>query len=681
MFAKRRRFEPEKESDIPPPGAYNPEDPQFDSYKKGAISEKADRFCKETDSDIPGPGVYAEKMKPSMKTATKQSSANTNDRYAILQRKLEDLERIHNEEKRSHQAELERLKMELARTQKSNTELTERVGKQAKQGAAYEQRLEEMKRAVAADKAEIKDLATKLRISENQRAQATAKQDGLSDLKKNLHAADARRKEEGKEKDKKIAELEKSLASERKRRDLVEEQLKSKDQETSGLGDSIQTLKREIMRARDEVEEARRHAQVSQAESSSKEEMLLQQLENRQTILEQVTEAYGVLAAGTVSKGIHDELRRRHAILEIQLIRVQRKLANSDSQVSELAHLIRQTKDDHRLLQACLRDAEDMMLSFSTTADSDQRHTEEPLQGPIDALHEELREETNLTLAARLSIAAQETLLLDLAQQNVLALADVQHQELLEAQTQQQDLSLRLQEVQKQRNTAEELLKATTDTANELRVSLETFKRQVSELDAKVEEEKRQSKSAVKKEKENAQRLASLVQKGKMAEDGLRAEVEQLTTELIDAERYQEAYFGLRDHLETLSAHNALAEEEVQKLSAFNAEIIGHHNPAQRILYVERIRNELAETKHKLIASTKTNEAVISLSEDLRQELDMYKSVYSEHRPKTTLTRVARPPLVEFNQSQPRGRTTTGSDSLEGTLPTIVGDMTVDEIF
>ncbi len=71
----------------------------------------------------------------------------------------------------------------------------------------------------------------------------------------------------------------------------------------------------------------------------------------------------------------------------------------------------------------------------------------------------------------------------------------------------------------------------------------------------------------------------------------------RLSTELTDAERYQDAYYSLSDEVEGLLARNALAEDEAARLSRFNAEVIGHHNPAQKILYVERIRNELAETK------------------------------------------------------------------------------------
>ena len=66
----------------------------------------------------------------------------------------------------------------------------------------------------------------------------------------------------------------------------------------------------------------------------------------------------------------------------------------------------------------------------------------------------------------------------------------------------------------------------------------------------------------------------------------------------MDAARYQEAYDLLSEEVGTLVARHQLAEEEAQRLSKFNVEILSHNNPAQRIIYVDRIRKELAETKH-----------------------------------------------------------------------------------
>lgn len=70
-----------------------------------------------------------------------------------------------------------------------------------------------------------------------------------------------------------------------------------------------------------------------------------------------------------------------------------------------------------------------------------------------------------------------------------------------------------------------------------------------------------------------------------------------MTAALSDAECYKEAYYSLSDELGKLLTRNQIAEEEVDRISQFNAEILGHHNPAQRIMYVDRIRRELAEAK------------------------------------------------------------------------------------
>ena len=71
----------------------------------------------------------------------------------------------------------------------------------------------------------------------------------------------------------------------------------------------------------------------------------------------------------------------------------------------------------------------------------------------------------------------------------------------------------------------------------------------------------------------------------------------RLTNELTEAEQYRDAYFNVLHELEVLVQRNALAEEEAQRLSKFNAEIVGHNNPAQRIVYLDKIRRELHETK------------------------------------------------------------------------------------
>lgn len=74
-----------------------------------------------------------------------------------------------------------------------------------------------------------------------------------------------------------------------------------------------------------------------------------------------------------------------------------------------------------------------------------------------------------------------------------------------------------------------------------------------------------------------------------------------MQAELADLSRFQEAYYNLVDETEAIVARNNLAEEEAENLSKFNAEILGHKNPVQRILYVDRIRRELSEVKQVCI--------------------------------------------------------------------------------
>ena len=96
-------------------------DADYDAYKRGAFLETADRFSKEKPSDIPGPGgttcsvctshihmtehnLHAGRITPdptNLKANKPPAKVSSADRFAGLQRKLEELERIHEEGKKS----------------------------------------------------------------------------------------------------------------------------------------------------------------------------------------------------------------------------------------------------------------------------------------------------------------------------------------------------------------------------------------------------------------------------------------------------------------------------------------------------------------------------------------------------------------------------------------------------
>jgi len=109
---------------------------------------------------------------------------------------------------------------------------------------------------------------------------------------------------------------------------------------------------------------------------------------------------------------------------------------------------------------------------------------------------------------------------------------------------------------------------------------------------------------------------------------------------------------------------NELAEHEADYLSKFNAEILGHNNLGQRIHYVDRIRQDLADARQKLLISTQEQEAIRQDNEVLRTELNAYKSYDPNVRERTGshITRVARVPLgLKGANSAPLSKSTASS--------------------
>ncbi|THU95341.1 hypothetical protein K435DRAFT_129857 [Dendrothele bispora CBS 962.96] len=583
-----------------------------------------------------------------MTTIHPKSGTHDGDvRKAVFQKRLDEQEKMYNDGKRVLQSEIERLKFDLARSQKANADLNNRLESQKKQIATQDHRIDELRRAALADKAEIKDLGVKLRLSEHQRSQIAAKQGDVTDLKKAMSSLEMKRRDEVKEKDRAISDLEKALVSEKKRRESVEINVKNtkakSDAEVAEVKDAIKSLQVQLFRALDDARGAEKQAEDLKRNAADHENMLLQ-----------VTELYGTLSRTTVSKGVYERLRFQHAALQIQVNRLSRKLANSEGQVAELARLVRQGQEQQVSLRKALLSAEEEISFYHSAADSNRSsYTDSSLHDVfIDTLFEAQASERQDKLFV-LQFMADQATFLNLELDELLSAYSVAQGELDDVTVARDTLEIQVQETRQERDTTKDLLLASTQTANTLKASSEILRRQVAELESKLEKEKNDHEAVFKKERDAVQRLTTTVQKERMAEEGLRSEIEELTAELMKAAQFEEAYYSLSEEVESLVARNALAEDEAQKLSRFNAEILGHNNPAQRIMYVERIRNELASSKQKLIASTRAHEAATTTNHELQQELDMYKSVMVPHdnKPKTNMTRVMRPPLTNINQS------------------------------
>ncbi|KAI0329702.1 hypothetical protein GY45DRAFT_844771 [Cubamyces sp. BRFM 1775] len=664
MFPRGPRFPAAKTPEVPGPGAYNPQDPDYDAYKRGAFLEKTNRFDKDKPSDVPGPGAYdADPANGQNKPSTAKTQGAT-DRLLVLQRKLEELERVHVEEKKA-----ERLKLELNRAQRTAADATERAEKLKKQNDALDARVQELKKANTNDQAELRELRVRLRTSEHERTQLASKHNDAGEARKALQAAETRRKDELRERDRKIAELERTLSMERKKREAAEakwQEAKSKtDDRVQEARAAAQDLEVQLQETQREAQAAQQALQELEARAEDTEEELLAKLEHHRTMLARVAQEYGRLASTSIALSVHQRVKQEVAALQLRSKRLERKLANSEGQVIELANLIRQVKDENAFLSSELCEARDeadtCRLVLRDSAQSSASHeTFHDLNGDLFAVTQNQLAcesekataiQTDLGLWGTFDRLQRDSLLF---QSSVLTKAlddshvqlDQRAKDLSIAEATQAQLSDSLQRAQADHAEARRCLAELTASLAEAKAHEESYKKQLEAVKAESRAEVARVEQNLQREKEASQRLSAAVHKAKQAEQFLRSEVEQLSSDLAEAEKYEEAYNNLLHEVDALVMRNALAEEEAQRLSKYNAEILGHHNPAQRIMYVDRIRRELHETKQKLLISTRDCEAVIADNEELRHELELYKSVGVPHeiKPRTTITRVGRVP-------------------------------------
>ncbi|KAG0707373.1 hypothetical protein DFH29DRAFT_897118 [Suillus ampliporus] len=708
-FPKGPRFAPEKISDVPGPNTYSLPEDQLDPYKRGAFLEKTDRFSKEKVSDVPGPGT----SNSAPKAAPKASAAKhaSDDRYAMLLKKIEELEKVHIDGKKAHQTEIDRYKFEVTRLSKTNLEQGERSDKLKKHNEILESRIQEYKKSNTADQSELKELRIKLRMSEHERTQLVSKQGESIDTKKALQSLEAKRKDEVRERERKIAELEKAVSAERKKRELLEScvnEVKGKaDEETRKSRDMMKTIQEKLDTANKDSQDACQALTSLRGQAENQEIDFAARLDHYRSVLSRVAEEYGRLATTTVAASNQAVLVKDHTALQLRSFRLERKLANSEGQVVELANLIRYTQEENTLLCQALRDSQEeaafhlqTLQEYRAALDSCSHRTElrelHCLQGDMYWSERNISRDT---MGVQESALTCTRIISDFYRSNndellsecsrLDGVLEKQHEinrvvidQLARNSAGRDVLQGELAKAQVEITAGQRALADVQISLTEGREEQHRLQRQVEELENGIRGTAASHKQALQRERDTSQKLSDALHVSKTAEGALKADIDQLNADLADLSRFQEAYYNLVDETEAIVARNNLAEEEADNLSKFNAEILGHNNPAQRILYVDRIRRELAEVKQKLLVCIRDRDAMSAANEDLRHEVMMYKSVVvpEDSKPRTNLTRVTRPPLT--SQSMNVIPPCVASDALvkATVLEHIPGDMTLDEL-
>ncbi|KAL1742077.1 hypothetical protein HDZ31DRAFT_44065 [Schizophyllum fasciatum] len=472
----------------------------------------------------------------------------------------------------------------------------------------------------------------RLRVSEHERQQITQRQGDAGELKKALHALEARRKQEIRERDERIEELEKAATREKKAQDAVEaklqDALKKAESERDAAQAANKALQAEHQRLQDDTKAAQASAEQVREDCEAREEDIIAQLQQHQALALQVSEEYARLARAHRQL---EEARRHDAMFSaLQTERLQRKLANSEGQVVELAYLVRQTKTDNAMLAAQVAETEaEIESTRQSLADAaalcySPRGTAADLASALHAVADEEAEARRCIADADSETHELVRTYEDLLRSEVaVAYALADRETLLRSMITHIDES----DILALRKDLQDARKDRDDAATKARTA---------------------GAEAVTREREVTQRMNMSLQQTKQAEQGLRAKIGALTAELEKAVEYKEAYEQLVEDAHVLASRNEIAEAEARQLMKANADILGHSNPSQRIVYVDKIRNELHGARQEIARLRVEREALINKHEAVLQELDSYKSVMVpfDGRPKTHMTRVARMPLT-----------------------------------
>lgn len=446
-----------------------------------------------------------------------------------------------------HSAEVERLKLELNRAQRSSSEHSERADKLKKQNEALESRVQELKKSSSAEQGELRELRTKLKAAEHERAQLAAKQGEAGETKKALQVAEARRKDDVRERDKRIVELEKVLAGEKKRRELVEGKLaevKSRvDGEVSEARAATAQLEMQLESAKNEAHDARAALDDAKAAAEERQEELLEMLEQHKSTLTRVAQEYGQLASRSVSQATHAQTRYEADALRLRVNKLERKLANSEDQVVELAHLIRQTKDENVFLARQLREAQEEAARYSSLLQAaedelrDEARVHPELEEEIEHFGVELQEAEHAKQEAiredlhgwadlhglRADSLTQHAAVLVAALEHAEEKAKQHASELSASKTKCDELQQTHDILRTQYVDTQEQLARTSTALDASKAAEATLAQQLA--DAAAEQGRLQQ--AIQREKDAGRRLANTVQQHRAAEDALREEMDQ----------------------------------------------------------------------------------------------------------------------------------------------------------
>ena len=368
-------------------------------------------------------------------------------------------------------------------------------------------------------------------MTQQEKDKLSGKHADAAGLRKALNAAETKKKGDLKEKEQKIIELQKLLALERQNLSVAE---KKEEELRVALGEHAQ----ELQKGGRELEEA-----------STVKETLQAQIAQLRSYLQSSFEQYAQLSSSHVSKEGHETLQLEASRLRMRNARLERKLANTEDQVLELAHLIRQVQSTNDLLTTELDEAkaeiewrisessvtssgrEPIRDAHSLTADiGDFLSEEQDFKSHAQELYvNTLRNHINI-----LKSTSDEQLIRLSTLEGSLADSEDEVNKLRDVVTRMEGAIVKLSERSKSKEEENERLtylnEGHVEEISKLKAKLETANVTLVTTETRAKSDNLKLKEDLKRERDTCTRLQSNLQQSKMAEEALKVEIEQWVT-------------------------------------------------------------------------------------------------------------------------------------------------------
>ncbi|EPQ29238.1 uncharacterized protein PFL1_02993 [Pseudozyma flocculosa PF-1] len=559
------------------------------------------------------------KLKATLEKSERASAGlkEKSTRYNDLQARLEELQKLHAESKDKRARE----NKELSRALDAEREKRKAADEHAENLEAEAQRCRDEVRAERerGEKASEQQLA-RLRKLENE---VEGHKQTQARLREQLHQSEQH-----------SAQLVKTLDDERR---TLRQASEREQQDLEHRVEELQALLQQAAAGRDEV---RLELQDAEAEHEREEAV-------RSRNLELVARAAGLALAQQKQQADEEkaDLRTRLLAAQREELRVRFVAQERMDQIQELVQVVRQVQDDRDAAKAVAICADGDLASLlqerrldrpagsgAATESTSEDDGDGDSCGPQDALSDE-----------------DDTDALDR-----LFASDAAAQALEEARF---ELSIQASRTAQLQDEIAHLHDTLLDTAREHKTTLSTLSQLRAQLDAAVADsaarqaqvdalaaqvgqgekhrqrleealdEMAEARRQLKVQVEANKGLASALSNAKVAEAALVEERNSLTTTVVELEAYREEYERLCTQTRVLVDRHALAETERHALTELTTSLLRHTNPAQKIVYLDRIRRQLDEVQAENVEIKVELERERAWRVEMEAELRMYKAV------------------------------------------------------